>query len=125
TSMRRAIGANEAGAIHYETNGQLLNGDVMDNLIVSTLQECRINRDKWLVALGRQSRGKCHSMLLRNSDVEGTLWIGLGENIDAGAARHCGRDRHNAVVLCGLFNKTFAEYFRVGRRVRSSLVLFV
>ncbi len=50
--MRRAVGADEAGAIDGETDGQILDGDVVDDLIVAALQECRINRGERTVAFG-------------------------------------------------------------------------
>ena len=42
--MGRAVGANQAGAIHHEAHRQLLDRHIMDDLIVRALKKCRIYR---------------------------------------------------------------------------------
>ena len=67
------VGADQTRAIHHEADGQALDRDVMDNLVIGALQKRRIDRDKWLVPLGRQARSKGHRVLLRNSDVKSPI----------------------------------------------------
>ncbi len=71
--MGRSIGADQTGAIHGETHRQPLDGDVVHDLVIGALQERRIDRRERLEALGRQTCGEGHAMLLGNADVEGAV----------------------------------------------------
>jgi hypothetical protein len=42
--MGGAVGADQSRAIHHETHRQVLQNDIMHQLVVSALQESRINR---------------------------------------------------------------------------------
>src|SRR5262245_25134762 len=79
--MRRPIGADKSGPIHHETYRQLLNGDVVHDLIVGSLQEGRIDRAERLVTLRRQTGRECHRMLLGDSDVESAIRECLAKNV--------------------------------------------
>ena len=85
TRMRRAVGADETGAIHREAHRQALDRDVMDDLVVGALQEGRIDHRERLVALRREARAERHAMLLGDADVEGALGEFLAEMIEPGA----------------------------------------
>src|SRR5262249_19918000 len=87
TSVRRPIGADESSAVHHKTDRKLLNGHVVHNLVVGPLQEGRIDRNEWLVPLRREARREGDSVLLGNSDIEGSLRKRLGENVNASTAR--------------------------------------
>ena len=100
--VRRAVGADQTGAVHAEAHRQLLDRDVVHNLIVSALQERRVDRDKRLVALRRQPRREGHAVLLGDADVEGAIGKCLGKDVDAGARRHGGGDGDDAVVFLRL-----------------------
>ena len=52
----RAVGADEAGAVDGEAHRQLLDGDVVDDLVVGALQEGRVDRGERLHAFGRRGR---------------------------------------------------------------------
>ena len=54
--VRRAVGADEAGAVDGEAHRQPLDRDVVHDLIVGALQERRIDRGERLQALGREAR---------------------------------------------------------------------
>ena len=71
--MRRAVGAHEAGAVEREAHGQVLDGDVVDDLVVAALQEGRVDRRERLDAVGREARGEGHRVLLGDADVEEAL----------------------------------------------------
>ena len=51
--MRRAVSADETGAVHRKAHRQLLDRDVVHDLVVGALQEGRVDRNEGLVALGR------------------------------------------------------------------------
>ena len=112
--MGRAVGADEAGAVHGEAHRQPLDRDVVHHLVVAALQEGRIDRAERLVAFGRQAGGERHRMLLGDADVEGALRKHLLEQIDAGARRHRGGDADDLVVLLGFLDQALAEHLLVG-----------
>ena len=100
--MGRAVGADEAGAVHGKAHRQPLDRDVVHHLVVAALQEGRIDRAERLVAFGRKARGEGHRVLLGDADVEGALREHLLEQIDAGARGHGGGDADDLVVLLRL-----------------------
>ena len=71
--MGRAVGADEAGAVHGKAHRQPLDRDIVHHLIVAALQEGRINRAERLVALGRKTCGERHRVLFGDADIEGAL----------------------------------------------------
>ena len=54
--VRRAVVADEAGAVHREHDGQLLQADVVDDLVVRALQERRVDRGHRARALRARGR---------------------------------------------------------------------
>lgn len=68
--VRLAVSPHNARAIDSKQHRQLLNGNVMDNLIVGALQEGRVDRYHRLVAANRRARSKGYRVLLGNGDVE-------------------------------------------------------
>ena len=119
----RAVGADQAGAVHGEAHRQPLDRDVVHHLVVGALQEGRVDRAERLVAFGRKPGGEGHRVLLGDADVEGALREDLLEQIDAGAGRHGGGDADDLVVLLGFLDQALAEHLLVGRRVRLGLGL--
>src|SRR5262249_61142374 len=109
TSVSRASGPDESSAANHKTDRQLLNCHVVHNLVVGPLQEGRIDRNEWLVPLRREARREGDSVLLGNSDIEGSLRKRLGENVDASTARHRRGNGDDLVVLFGFLHQAFAE----------------
>ena len=68
--MGRYAGADQAGAVDREADGQVLDRDVVYDLVVAALQECRVDRAERLEALARQSGAKvtacCSAMPTRS-----------------------------------------------------------
>ena len=54
--VRRAVVADQAGAVHREDDVQLLQADVVDDLVEGALQEGRVDRADRLDALEREAR---------------------------------------------------------------------
>ena len=67
--VRRAVVADEAGAVHREHDVQLLQADVVDDLVVRALEEGRVDRGDRLAALEREPGGEQHRLLLGDPDV--------------------------------------------------------
>ena len=75
--MRRAVLADEAGAVEAERHGQVLQADIVDELVVGALRERRIERDDGVHARGRHAGGQRHRVLLGDADVEEALRVRL------------------------------------------------
>jgi hypothetical protein len=56
--VRRAVVADEAGAVHDERDVELLQADVVDDLVEGALQERRVDRGDRLGALEREADAK-------------------------------------------------------------------
>ena len=105
-----AVVRRKAGAVHAERDGQVLQGDVVDDLIVGALQEGRINGAEWLEAFARQTGRERHRMLLGDADVEGALGEGLLEQVDAGARWHRRSDADDLLVFLRFLDQALAEH---------------
>ena len=94
TGMGRTVGADLAGTIDGKGHVQVLQCDVVQQLIIGTLQKGRVDRDHRLQSVARHARGEGHRVLLGDADVE----IPLGETgrkcHQARALTHRRRDRH-------------------------------
>ena len=64
------VGADQAAAVDGEDHRQVLQGHVVDQLVVGALQEGRIDRDDRLQALAGEAGGEGDGMLLGDADIE-------------------------------------------------------
>ena len=121
--MGRAVGADEAGAVHRETNRQALDRHIVHDLVVGALQERRINGRERLEAFGGEPGGEGHPMLLGDADIEAAIGKLLGEKVEPGARRHRRGNGNDLVVLPRFLDEGFGVDFGVGRRGRFRLGL--
>jgi hypothetical protein len=71
--MSRSVGADQAAPVDGKKDRQVLQRHVMDQLVLSPLQECRIDRDYGPHALAGQPGTQGHRVLFRDSDVKVTI----------------------------------------------------
>ncbi len=64
------IGTDQPATVNRKNHGQVLQGNVMDQLVVGTLKECGVNRDDGLHAFAGEPRRECQRMLFGNADVK-------------------------------------------------------
>ena len=114
TGMGRPVGADEPRTVHGETHRQALDCDVMHDLVVGALQECRVNGGEGLEAFGRQPRGESHPVLFGDTDVEATIGEFFGEKIKPGSRRHRGGDSDDLIVLPRFLDEGFCIDLGVG-----------
>ena len=112
--MRGAVVAGEAGAVHAEEHGQLLQADVVDDGIEGALQECGIDGADGTKAARGHAGGEDDGVLLGDAHVEVALGMVRAEEIEAGAVGHGGGDGDDAVVLVGQLDEGVGEDFGVG-----------
>ncbi len=70
-----------------------------------------------------EAGGEGDRVLLGDADVEAALGEGLGEQVEPGAGRHGGVDRHDPLVGGRLADQLLGEHRGVAGRVRLGLVL--
>ena len=99
TRVRRAISAHQPRAVQCEYDGQVLQGHVVDQLIVRTLQEGGIDCHDRLHAFTRHAGSKRHRMLLGNANVVVPIREALFKLHHARAFAHRGRDAHQSAIL--------------------------
>ena len=113
--VRRAVGADDAGAVDREHDRQVLQHDVVDQLVVRALQERRVDRDHRLHAFARESRGERHRVLLGDADVEIAIREFLREAHEPRAFAHRRRDADDARIARRHVAQPVAEDLRVRR----------
>ena len=114
--MRRPVVAAQSGAVHAEGDVQILQGNVMDDHVISPLHERAVDGEKRFVALGGESAGEEGGMFLGNAHVVVAVRVSLFENAQTGAAGHGRGDGDDAVVVVGEVGEFRAEKLRVGGR---------
>ena len=97
--MRGAVVAGEAGAVHAEQDGKLLQAHVVDDGIEGALQESGVDGADRTEAARRHAGGKDHRMLFGNADIEVTLGMVGAEEIEAGTVGHRSGDGDDALDL--------------------------
>ena len=96
--MCRPIFADEAGTIEAEDHMALRQRYIMDELIIGSLHEGRVDiahRDK---AFRRQTRGESYSMLFSDTYIEGALGILLHHKGHRAAGRHSGSNGDDTLI---------------------------
>ena len=121
--MRRAVLADQPGAIDRQSHRNALQRDVMDDLVVGALQERRIDRAERLESFDREPGGKGHRMLLGDPDIEHPLRKAFGEFVEPSSRRHRRGDGDYLLVLLCLMNEALREDRGVGRSVDTLFVI--
>ena len=96
--MRCAIFANKSRTVKAENDGQILECYIVNNLVVSTLKECRIDIAINNHALCCHSCGKRNGMLLGDPDVERALRKLIHHQFKRAAGWHGRRDADDFFV---------------------------
>ena len=94
TLVRLAVSTHDACAVDSKQHRQLLDGNVMDHLIVGALQEGGVDRHHRFVSTNRQTRREGDCVLLGNRHVKILVRVFFGELDHAGTFTHGRGDRH-------------------------------
>jgi hypothetical protein len=120
--MRRAVGPDQAAAIEREHDRQVLQGNVVDQLVVGALQERRVDRDDRLHAVAGEAGRERHRVLFCDAHVEVALRVLLLEAHQPGTLAHRGSDPDETLVGGRHVAQPVAEDLRVGRLARGGLL---
>mmetsp|Transcript_28559 Transcript_28559/g.48541 ORF Transcript_28559/g.48541 Transcript_28559/m.48541 type:complete len:245 (-) Transcript_28559:406-1140(-) len=111
TSMvSRTIISNNSRTVQYHSHGQILDSNIMNNLIITSLHECRVNATEWFQSLTRHTCRKSHSMLLGNTHIKCPLRESSSEDIHTSSTGHSSSDSHNSSVLSSRINERVGKY---------------
>ena len=116
--MRRTIGSDDAGTIEHERHGKFLNAHVVDQLVVSPLQEGAVDRHHRAQPLTGHPGGERHRMLLGDTDIDVLLRNSLLQQIKTGSRRHGGGDADHPAVLFAQLHQRLPEHLAVTGRLR-------
>ena len=121
--MRRAVRADQAGAVDCEPDRKLLDRDVVHHLVVGALQEGRINGAERFIAFRRQPRREGHRVLLGDADIEDPVGKDRLHPVEPGSLGHGGGDADDFLVAPRRVHQRVAEDVGVGGRVGLGLGL--
>mmetsp|Transcript_17429 Transcript_17429/g.24221 ORF Transcript_17429/g.24221 Transcript_17429/m.24221 type:complete len:260 (-) Transcript_17429:715-1494(-) len=103
--MCGTIVPHDTGTIQDKTNRQVLSSHIVYHLIVSTLQEGRINATERFQTFGCHTCGHGYGMLFGNTHIIGTLGETSTENVHSRSTRHSSCDTDNSPIFGGLVNE--------------------
>mmetsp|Transcript_9143 Transcript_9143/g.20399 ORF Transcript_9143/g.20399 Transcript_9143/m.20399 type:complete len:245 (+) Transcript_9143:610-1344(+) len=107
--MSRSIISDHTCSIQDHSHGQILNGNIMDDLIIPTLHEGRVDAAKGLEALTSHTGSKGDGMLFGNSHIVGTLRETTSKYVHTSSSGHGGGDTHNGTIFGGSINHGIGE----------------
>ena len=113
--MGGPVGADHPGPVYREQHRQLLVHHVMHHLVVSPLQESRIDRHHRLQAVAGHARGNGNAVLFGNGHVKIPVRVFLFEAHQPGSFAHGRGHRHQALIPRRHIAYPIAEYLAVGR----------
>ena len=77
--MGLPVASHQPGPVDGKDHGQVLDAHIMQNLVISPLQEGGIDGDHRLQSSRRKSGREGHRMLFRNPNVKEPVGIGVAE----------------------------------------------
>ena len=118
-----AVVADDAGAVETDDDGEVLEGYVVDDLVVGTLHEGGVYVAERLHALGGETCGEGDSVLFGDAYVEGTGGHLFHHEVEGAAGGHGGCDADDAGIVAGEFYDGVTEDILVFERLSVDVVL--
>ena len=112
--MGGAVCADYARTVDGKQDGQVLQSDIVDELIVGALQEGGVDGNDGFDAFAGQSGGKGYGVLFGDADIEVAVGEALFEFHQPAAFAHGGGNGGQPVVGFGLIAQPLAEDLGVG-----------
>ena len=108
--MGLAVGAHQARPVHPQHHVELLEGHVVDQLVIAPLEEGGVHGEHGDHPLLGKARRHGHPVALGDGHVEEPVRELPGKGGQAGAVRHGGGDGADAAVLRGAGDQRPAEH---------------
>ena len=109
-----AVGTHQARAVQRQHHGQLLQGHIVDQLVVGALQKGGVNSHHWAQALAGHASGKGECVLLGNADIVVAVGKAAVKLHHARALAHGRGDGHQLGVLRGHVAQPLAKHLGEG-----------
>ena len=98
-----AVFANQTGAVQTQHHGEVEQGGIVYDVVVSPLCERAVNVAEGLQAVFRHAAREGHGVAFGNAHIEHAVRHGLHHDVHGTACGHGWRHAHNArVALCQL-----------------------
>ena len=97
--MRLSVLVGDTRPVDHQRNGQMLDADIVQDLVVSALQKGGIYKEKRFQPAGCHARAKRYGMFFGDTDIIELVGVCFGKRRRAGAKRHCSGDNTNGFVL--------------------------
>ena len=98
-----AVFANQTSAVQTQHHGEVEQGGIVYDVVVSPLCERAVNVAEGLQTVFRHAAGEGHGVALGNAHIEHAVRHGLHHDVHGAACRHGWCHAHNArVALCQL-----------------------
>src|SRR5919112_4879849 len=114
--MRAAVVSGKSRAVDGEGHREALQADVVDDLIVGSLEKRRIDADDGAHSLRGETRGEGDRMLLGDSDIEKAIRIGHLELDERSSGRHRRGDGDDPWIVPSELDYGLSEDVLVFRR---------
>src|SRR5690349_571179 len=111
--MGGAVVSHNTAPVEGKGDGQILQADIMEYLVVGSLEEGGIHGKHRPVPLGCQTGRKGDGMLFGDPHVEEALRIFLGKTAEPGTIGHGRGDGYYPLILCSQLAEGGAEEGRV------------
>ena len=93
------VGTDKTSPVDSESHRKFLDRDVMNQLIITALQEGRVERTKWFHTLTSETGGESHRMLFGNANIKNSRRKTFLNLVQTSSRRHRSGDGNNAVIL--------------------------
>src|SRR5579871_823617 len=113
TMMGGTIVADKSRTVHKEANWQILDRDIVQNLVKSSLQERGVDGAKRLDSGSGHTGRERDGVLFGDADVVIPLRKLLGEPRQPGSVGHCSRNRYNRGIGFSTFDRRVSKGLRV------------
>ena len=115
--MGGAICTNNPGSVQNECDRQILDADVVNQLVVSTLQKCAVNGHDGLEPLTCHSPRQGDGVLLGNADIDVLRRNGFLEQVKTCAGGHGSSNTNHGGVLLAELDQRLAKHLAVTGRL--------
>ena len=121
TLVGLAVARDKARTVNAKQHVQVHQADIVDNLVVGTLEKGGVDGHRGQQPLAGQARCKADGVLLGHADIIEPLFVAVLEKVEAGAVLHSRRDGAEFRHIVADLGQCGAEHRRegiLGRQLR-------
>ena len=111
--MRRSVLAYKSGAVETEYNGEIKDGCIVYDIVISTLCEGTVYVAERHKSVLCHTRCKCSSVSFGNADIKHTVGHCMHHYVHRTSCRHSWSDAYDVGIGFGKFEKRSSEHFLI------------